>query len=480
VLCHYAVMMPYAAYLRVYEPLSAFQEPYRSQWAAYAASAARPRRMNALSEEYAQALRRIAAVPPVVVPERESEHAYVRWSEGVTYICPWQTRLRSWLALSRLRTTTPPPLADAFAPGAAEQAAIDFARSGGPDPSARIHIRTSTWSIPPTWFVPFAPTERWMAGPAGPAGPSSGGSATASASRALVYATTMSQARRRVERASAAIRGALRGTPGGHKLPPGQPHPDEPRPAFTHEALRTEAELTGVGRWLEEFHPYSLVELDYGGLVHLLTDEALRCDESVAEIAAAVDGLARREWEVAFAMHRRVQARWWCPRATESANLALPPRLAVHYFRISPDATISIARITLSDADQRSNGASHDRFSAPGGRRVTAGDGNMVSVGHIGHQRQAPSGAPGKTTTTQDRNNGPGGEAAHMSARTPEAEPLLTPAEVATMFRVDPKTVTRWAKAGKLTSIRTLGGHRRYRETEVRALLAGIPQQRSE
>ena len=57
---------------------------------------------------------------------------------------------------------------------------------------------------------------------------------------------------------------------------------------------------------------------------------------------------------------------------------------------------------------------------------------------------------------------------------------LLTPGEVAVMFRVDPKTVTRWAKAGKLTSIRTLGGHRRYREAEVRALLAGIPQQRSE
>src|SRR5258708_13621311 len=84
------------------------------------------------------------------------------------------------------------------------------------------------------------------------------------------------------------------------------------------------------------------------------------------------------------------------------------------------------------------------------------------------------------TEQTQDRSTGPGGEAVNMSARTPEAEPLLTPAEVATMFRVDPKTVTRWAKAGKLTSIRTLGGHRRYRETEVRALLAGIPQQRSE
>jgi len=60
----------------------------------------------------------------------------------------------------------------------------------------------------------------------------------------------------------------------------------------------------------------------------------------------------------------------------------------------------------------------------------------------------------------------------------PVTEPLLTPPEVATMFRVDPKTVTRWAKAGKLTSIRTLGGHRRYRETEVRGLLAGLPEQR--
>jgi len=52
-----------------------------------------------------------------------------------------------------------------------------------------------------------------------------------------------------------------------------------------------------------------------------------------------------------------------------------------------------------------------------------------------------------------------------------EPEVLLTPSEVAALFRVDPKTVTRWAKSGKLTAIRTLGGHRRYRQSEVRALL---------
>ena len=56
-----------------------------------------------------------------------------------------------------------------------------------------------------------------------------------------------------------------------------------------------------------------------------------------------------------------------------------------------------------------------------------------------------------------------------------EQEVLLTPSEVAALFRVDPKTVTRWAKAGKLTSIRTLGGHRRYRESEVKNLLANNP-----
>jgi excisionase family DNA binding protein len=49
-----------------------------------------------------------------------------------------------------------------------------------------------------------------------------------------------------------------------------------------------------------------------------------------------------------------------------------------------------------------------------------------------------------------------------MASRTHESESLLTPAEVASMFRVDPKTVTRWAKADKLSAIRTLGGHRRY------------------
>ena len=48
---------------------------------------------------------------------------------------------------------------------------------------------------------------------------------------------------------------------------------------------------------------------------------------------------------------------------------------------------------------------------------------------------------------------------------------LLTPSEVAVMFRVNPKTVTRWARAGRISAVRTLGGHRRFRASEIRRFL---------
>ncbi|HYZ57066.1 MAG TPA: hypothetical protein VE733_26685 [Streptosporangiaceae bacterium] len=303
--------MPYAAYLRVYEPLSAFPEPELSRWAAYAASPARPRRLNALEAEHAEALRRAVALPPIIVPEEESEHAYIRWADGVTYICPWQTRLRSWLALGHLRATARPPLADAFSPREAASAARAFARTYADATSLRTYIQTNTWHVPLSWFVLFSPAERWLALGAGDETVVAV-SATASAVRTLIYATAMTQARRRAARGLAAVRKGLRGPLAG---------PDDVRRC----SLAVTAQLEDVALWLEEFHPQSVVELDYGGLVNLLDDDALRSDQSVAEISAAISGLSQDEPELAIAMYRRAASRWQALRAAESANLCAGP-----------------------------------------------------------------------------------------------------------------------------------------------------------
>jgi excisionase family DNA binding protein len=65
----------------------------------------------------------------------------------------------------------------------------------------------------------------------------------------------------------------------------------------------------------------------------------------------------------------------------------------------------------------------------------------------------------------------PDTEEATVMLEEQQVDSLLTPAEVAALFRVNPKTVTRWARAGKITAIRTLGGHRRYRATEIQRCL---------
>jgi hypothetical protein len=307
--------MTYAAYLRIYEPVSAFHEPDRSRWVAYAASSARPRRRDSLTAEHADALRRAIAAPQVVLPEQESDHAYVRRVDGMTYVCPWQTRLRCLLAYRRMEspgdapsrgagpasdderaTAAPSRLEDADLRGSS--ARLEDAILSGP--SARLHILASVWTVPLPWFVLFAPTERWLSLGPGPGRASV--AATASATRALVYTTPMSRARRRVARGLATLRQLSVGS------------------GDVGWEARAEDDLSEVARWLEEFHPSSLVELDYGGLVHLASDDALSGDQSVAEIRAAIDGVARGECELAVAMYMRARSRWRTFAEFERAN----------------------------------------------------------------------------------------------------------------------------------------------------------------
>src|SRR5664280_2478455 len=98
--------------------------------------------------------------------------------------------------------------------------------------------------------------------------------------------------------------------------------------------------------------------------------------------------------------------------------------------------------------------------------------GSVAPIGPERHDAYSPA------TSARDAGSGCEQLEDKMAVHSVESEALLTPSEVAGLFRVDPKTVTRWAKAGKLSAIRTLGGHRRYRESEVRGLLIRVPQQR--
>jgi hypothetical protein len=288
--------MAYAAYLRIYEPVSAFHEPDRSRWVAYAASSTRPRRRDSLAVEHAEALRRAITTPWVAVPERESEHAYVRRVDGTTYVCPWQTRRRCLLAYGQVRSESGAVLTGEGLTG--EGLTGEGLTGEGP---ARLYIMASIWTVPLTWFVPFTPAERWLS--LGDGRGRAGTAATASATRALVYTTPMTRARRRVARGLAALRHLPAGSGDG-----------------VLEPSRATGDLAEVGRWLEDFHPYSLVELDYGGLVHLVSDDALRGDQSVAEIRAAIDGAARGECELAVAMYMRARDRWRVFAEFEQAN----------------------------------------------------------------------------------------------------------------------------------------------------------------
>ncbi|HEV2377640.1 MAG TPA: hypothetical protein VGS19_36450 [Streptosporangiaceae bacterium] len=283
--------------MRVYEPLSAFGEAERRRWSEYASSEDRPRRATALAAEQAEAMRRLIAVPPVPAPEGESRDAYVRWAEGVTYICPWQTRLRSWLALSRLRAMAPSLVRSAFPAGAAEAAVQDFASWQYQESSLRVYIQTSTWTVPFAWFLPFSTDERWLVLGAG-GDPGEGGQMTAAGPRTLVYATTMARAR---ERACWAL-DVMRDTPG-----------------WTASDVMVTG-LEQLQRWLGEFHAQGLVELDYGGLVHLLDNDALCADQSVVEVTAAVGALATGEREFAAAMYQRFASRWRALEVLQRVN----------------------------------------------------------------------------------------------------------------------------------------------------------------
>jgi hypothetical protein len=273
------VPRPFVAYLRVYEPLSAFEGDYATTLRDaletghldYAAAGERERDMWLRSQLSApprllpgelasgdpspRALRDVLVLDPAEVP---TEQATV--GPG-PLVCPLDVRARSAAALVGFLSSSQPVLmAEALT------VSVDAVRDKAAQvlselPGGAVHIVSTTWTVPLPWFTMVDPSHRHVV------------LATREDPRRQVcWRVAMADARRRVAKAHSLAEQTL-GDQGPTKV------------------------LEDTGRWLEHFHPHSAVELDYGGLVQLLDDEELVNDSSAADVNEIIDALERQDVE---------------------------------------------------------------------------------------------------------------------------------------------------------------------------------------
>ena len=271
-----------AGYLRVYEPVAAFPPAEREWWERYAAAGKAPGRAEGPAVERRSALQR--SVPPTL-DVGGPEQAFVQRVDGLLLVCPWRTQIRVWQAAQEFRSGLPGRVANAFLPaGVADRAQQQLDDLVLSHPDVRTNIRSAAWVIPLAWFVAFDPSERVLVL-----------DASATGQRSLTYSTGMSAARRRVARALGVLRRTL---------------PEAP----------SVAGLESLGRWLEDFHPHSRVELDYGGIVEVLSDEEARSEMSVADVGESLAALQRGDGPAAGEAYERLLGRWRVLQLREQAN----------------------------------------------------------------------------------------------------------------------------------------------------------------
>lgn len=271
----------FAAYLRVYEPLTAFTPERQRYWRRYVAEGRAVgvidgpgRQRDAVMEALGAGWSRLPDLP---------EEAYVLQGQPgaveSTLVCPWNLRVRVAEAALSARDGVPQVLADALVPPALvglAQTVVDETRG-----EQRVHEQVATWGVPLRWFVLVAEDERELI--------------LEPQRRVLRYRTQIGQARRRAHKGLRILARALGEVP-------------------VTEALRETA------RWLETFHPGSVLELDYGGLTALLSDAALAADDSVSLVAEGLAGLESGDSQVATHAYEQLVQRWRAVQLMERSN----------------------------------------------------------------------------------------------------------------------------------------------------------------
>ncbi|WP_026212041.1 hypothetical protein [Longispora albida] len=278
---------PFASFLRVYEPLAAFDRERQRYWRGYAKSGRAVSPVVGAARQRALILDALGAGWSGLPDEDE---AYLMWREepelSPPLICPWSLRVRVAEAALEARDGVPPQLADAFVPPAladASEAALAGWRASMTSPDAgvpRLHEQAVMWLVPIRWFVFFDGSEREL---------------NLAPERSVRFRTPISLARRRGHRALSVLRRSL---------------PDGP----------VTSELAETVRWLEEFHPGSVLELDYGGLAGLMPDEKLMADKSAELAASGIAAMSEGDLDGAGSAYEQLVEFWRETQLLERCN----------------------------------------------------------------------------------------------------------------------------------------------------------------
>jgi hypothetical protein len=275
----------FASYLRVYEPLTAFDRQRQVFWRRYA------REGRALGLAEGPVKQRTAVLEALGagwtrLPDLPDEAYVLEWGDSLL-VCPWNLRLRVAEAALNARDGVPRVLADAFVPpvlAGQAKAVVEDWRSGAKvleQGVPRVHEQIATWGVPLRWFVFVDLDEREID--------------LTAPRRMLRYRTEISKARRRAHRAVSVLRKTLGDVP----------------------ITETVEDCT---KWMEEFHPRSVVELDYGGLVNLLPGDDLQQDDSPGLVAAGLSALSRGDADAATEAYEKLVARWRAVQLLERCN----------------------------------------------------------------------------------------------------------------------------------------------------------------
>ena len=267
--------MVMTSYLRVYEPLSSFSEEERSRWVSDPSDGKRVD--SVVSRKWL-----INSSLPGAADFGLPEGAFVRKSCGIVMVCPWRTRLRMLAGLIAFRGSVPEQVAEAFVTeDEARLASVALEAIGDQYPDVRSYISHANWHVPLRWFTAFDESERILT--------------EDSNGLRIRYETPLVSARSRLERALEIL-----------------------ETSWVDDAVT--AALREVAEWLEDFSDEGLLELDYGSVARMFSDDELVEDRTAAEVWSCLEALEGGDVVRAGEVFAALNESWAGLRANEMAN----------------------------------------------------------------------------------------------------------------------------------------------------------------